>query len=1114
MIKWLTSDIRQAFLNQRVILWLGQSYGWQSGLTNERLQNEADKYLARVPWRAVYSDSPVPILEETIKEVETKIPQENRVSFRSPIAIARPGQDENLVLSQFLPIYYLNGRLRSSNKEDGFGQIPERLRAVYRSSLLLGIRKIAQESAIVLIDFEPTQLSEVIKDVRDIAGHTVPIIVLGASFQPDLFTDDEHLIFLESSPVEFLNEIEAHGLLIPIEKELTASVIVGNVRVRIDDILQGPMGRLDDIFRVVTSEALKPVPNIDKDLFDSFMMLNETRDAVNAYQDRKEWSGFASGLYVTREYKATENKSLHEYILDKLDEIYKSGTDGIQNITMQLPVHYGTGTTTLLHHVAHTCAKKGHPTFVLKQDATDISLGQLSNVLTDLYQRARDTLNSRTHGRSADEREIPCVLIFDTQHSEMDEVFEAAHRLAQSGRRCLVLRAYVQEDAIDESEDVIIDRKRIKGSYEYLPALTPGLTEKEITVIHEHFEKLRRNHNLPLAQRNLDDWRTFQKRSSFKVLTDVSIEEAESLFWVALHYFISGNEEGWLSESIQSNLSRRLHLLLDEDPLCVKTLLDISRFSLNGLYVDLQFLSRLEGNTFSSDVLERTKKLETQQLIRFRWEEGTGSNLYRLRHRLFAQLFIRDAFENRPVFISKGVPDTAIPASVDEISKPLWMLVPYLETLDGSISGDIRLAEEISEGVLRIISRYDTAWRNRNEIIEAFKKIPDVIHESSRAINHHHGMVLWKTAKYDNVLSSQIRKERFKRSIELFDKSLKIPARTHERDEHPGHILTSRAYSLWHWSQQLSDDPQKRSGLESESIDNFREAISKIPDNRYATYGLARSLITVCEQITDAVFVETKSAMVTEALDLLQGDPAPDFATNWFALRERAMRLIDEAAPAKFRVELRSRNEEAGYLLEAWAIIKGILQSASKEMIEGALSYLDSAIENHNVNCTWRTYHLAYNLKRLHPEFQNDFYKNYQLLRTLEKSKGFTMKPRDLFEMGVLCFQLDMYKEGFKVFRTIRASGAHRNLELESQPFWSENASPYKPRLARLRVKRVETPYKGWAYIEEFNEDIPFRPAHFNPDGTLRSGEIMKCYIRFMPSGPIAVPERFYRSSK
>ncbi|NQT19503.1 MAG: hypothetical protein HQ592_07350 [Planctomycetes bacterium] len=43
MSDWLTSDIRQAFLNKRVTLWLGPCYGWKDGTPgDERPRDEHD----------------------------------------------------------------------------------------------------------------------------------------------------------------------------------------------------------------------------------------------------------------------------------------------------------------------------------------------------------------------------------------------------------------------------------------------------------------------------------------------------------------------------------------------------------------------------------------------------------------------------------------------------------------------------------------------------------------------------------------------------------------------------------------------------------------------------------------------------------------------------------------------------------------------------------------------------------------------------------------------------------------------------------------------------------------------------------------------------------------
>jgi len=182
MEDWITSEIRQAFLNRRVTLWLGPSYGWEPGTSNkERNRNAADESLARVPWRAVYSESPVPVLEETISDLETEIRQEDRAAFRRPFAIGSPGQDENLVLTQFLPFYYLNGRLRARNREDKFGELPNRVRSAFRSNLILNLRNIAQEEGVlILLGFNSDELTEAVEEVRAFAGNTIPILVLEA----------------------------------------------------------------------------------------------------------------------------------------------------------------------------------------------------------------------------------------------------------------------------------------------------------------------------------------------------------------------------------------------------------------------------------------------------------------------------------------------------------------------------------------------------------------------------------------------------------------------------------------------------------------------------------------------------------------------------------------------------------------------------------------------------------------------------------------------------------------------------------------------------------------------------------------------------------------------
>jgi len=1124
MSDWITADIRQAFQNQRVTLWLGPTYGWSADSPDqERARDDNDTALSRVPWRAIYSDSPVPLLEEAISELEQRIRQEDRAAFRRPYMVAKPGADENLVLTQFLPVYYLNGRLRADNKEDAWKQIPERLRAAYRDSLILGIQEIPQQEGILLLfGFDLDSLRDTLDEIQAFIGNATPIVILSPPERASqVITPYPCATILDLNPTEFVDEIEKRGFLVPVDKGLTAHIVVGGVRIRIDDLVQGPMGRLDESFRIVTAEAMVPQSHIDQDLFDSFMVLNETRDARTILQDRREWAGFASGLFIEREYIARDGKSLSNYVLSKLKYLQGAKFDSLQNITLDIPVHSGAGTTTLLHHVAAKCASEGFPSFVLKQDATEIPFGHLADVLTGVSHRTRDAITeiakTQSNGTDVDNnetQEVPCLLVFDVIHSEMDEVLEAAHRLAMLGRRSLVLRAIPSCDEImpTNDDDPPLDVKKVEGKSEQLNVFTAFLSNSEIDFVQQHFETLRHKYNLPLIQRTTEDWKDFQNKSSFKVLSRNSTEEAESLFWIALHYFVTSADTDWSASGVQAGLVKKIKLLAENDPLCVKTLLDISRFSINGLYVDWQHLGRLEGNTFSTEVIQRTKKLEAQQLVRFRWEEEGGANLFRLRHRVMAQLFLQEAVKHREFLLEKGVPQEAIPSQEADVRRPLWLLVPYFKTLDGSVSGDVRLAEEISAGALRIGSQRELVWRYREDILSAFKEISEVIRASSRAINHHYAMALWKTASYDHSLDSTESEKRFSLAIRLLEQALTIPPRAHERDEHPGHIQTSQAYAMWWWAR-CTEDKTKRVELKTKSIDHFRAALREIPENRYAAYGLARALITICEGAESVVTIGSKAEMISEALDLLQGDPAPDFAVNWRSLQQRATRLIDDSAPAEFRHGLREDKEEAGYLLEAWSEIGGSLD-VGDEHRKRALFWLDTAIEDSSVKCTWRTYYLAYKIRCLHSEYRNDIQARYELLRTLEGIGNFVLKPHDLFDLGVMCYLLDRPRDGSKILRKLRISGAYRNIELESQPWWTEIEPPFKPRAATLRVKRVESPYNGWGYVPELDEDIPFRPAHFDSSGTMPVGKTLRCYIRFAGSGAKAVPERFYRAPR
>jgi hypothetical protein len=499
MAEWMAGELRHAFLRRQVCLWLGSSYGWSDDSRSlERPMSDADAALARIPWRTIFSDSPVPLMEQAVSQIENALPLQSRATFRRPLAVAKSGAQEGLVTSQFLPIYYLQGKLRAPNKEERYKGIPQPLRAAYRANLMLSMRSLAQEdSALVIVGCGPKELRPVLEELRGFVGDTLPILVLSDTPEPHA-TDlaDAHTIILARTPQEFLEEIEATGLLVPVDREFAAHVLAGPVQVRIDDILHGPMGRLDEDFRVVTSEALAAPPRLDRDIFESFMVLNESRDAPDIYADQREWLGFASGLYHTRKYQAAGAASLEEYLRSKLADLRNSSSNTVPNHTAIIPAHTGAGTTMLLHHAAYCCAKEGYPTFILKQEAREMPLGQLSAALTDLAHRVRDGLREfykagKEKAKEPDEREVPCLLVFDSQHAGMESVLVAAKSLAAAGRKCVVLMALPSTfDEGDEDVDPAVDAKVVEGEKNILNPFTPDLAPEEISEICAHFESI------------------------------------------------------------------------------------------------------------------------------------------------------------------------------------------------------------------------------------------------------------------------------------------------------------------------------------------------------------------------------------------------------------------------------------------------------------------------------------------------------------------------------------------------------------------------------------------------------------------------------------------------
>jgi len=1111
---WATTEVREGFQRRNVYLWLGGDY--HRSHAGEQYDNEpgpADRALARLPWKAVYSDSPSHVLEDCLCLLEKSLAEEARREFRRPIPVSRPRGDSGLVLGRMLPIYYLRGRYDAPNREERFDALPPQVRDAYRGSLVVGLSSIRQENGVLVITGHTSRQSllEALAEARAFIGDAPPILVLDApeGLPPDASQANTHL--LPFGPMQFADQLERIGLLVEPGRMPEASVWIGTGKVRIDDLLAGPLGRLDRSYRIPTVEAISRPENRDRDLFDSLMLPNEGRDAVDVFTDSKEWRGIAAGFCVPRRgFLAQGNTPLVDLVLQQLKDLAAFRADEPATKTLELPVEPGAGTTTMLHWLSYECARQGYPCFILKQDETDGSIGELTNVLTGIYHRYRDMAGAK------ESQEVPALVVYDTQHADLDDVVEAAQRIGQAGRRCVVLRPFISRESVDVDdgdEDIGADARNVRGTSIMLNRLSADASGELVRTVREHFARLRDDMpELGLLERSQEDWQRYQETNSFRVLSRGQEEAAESLFWVALHYFLtSGQYDPQAAAPVPKCLGERLSTLAHDDPSCAKTLLDISRFSLNGLYVNTQFLGRLEGDTFSRAIIDRTRRLEHEQLVRYRWEEETGENLYRLRHRLYAQLLLQEAVERRSALVAAGLPPDSIPAEAD-LSKPIWMLVSFLERIDGSVPGDIHLAEEIADGALRIPSRRALVWRHRTEIVRALAAISEVIRNSSRVVNHIYAMALWRTAAYDAQLSDEEREERFRTAVGMLDHALLIPSRQRQRDEHPGHILTSKGYAQLWWSRR---SPAERSfQLEEDAANTFRDALRWIPSNTYSMYGLASILIERAERARDRELPRNVALMVAEALNLLQALPEQqDFRSSWFRMQERAVSLVDSRAPAKFRENLREANEEAGFLLEAWAVLgRGRIDDLADDTAKmHAYQWVVQALKHDDVKATWRARYLAYRLIRATKGLRGDLQTQYELLRLLRNDEEFSLRPTDQFELGVLCYQLDRLREGVRVFKDLRATGGYREIESAASRFWLEATHPFKPRRATLTVKRCETPFKGWGNVPELSEDVPFTPVHFDPDHMMSAGTSVPCYVRFSGSGPKAVPERFYR---
>lgn len=1089
----LSGDSISQFRNGRAILWLCQRYELRPneelhelGEDPEGLQNRyrqevsaLDARIASFAWEAIWSDSCKGLIAQAVtRELDRA---QGSGAVRRPVILAsNPDEEGQLNTRELLPIYFPLGLLSSTDPEGLYTKKPSLRRQNYRFSTL---RKMESYPNRLLVVLGATDLLD-LQPVFDMISEFAPVGLSVLIVWPDTGTEVEIPSAVQvpvqiwkgniESFLDRLDNLRIPHVSLPTKRRL-------RVRETVLVLDEADLVGITDRFVLILDDDL-PVPDPKK-------VTNSTLEEFLKGTEG-DWRGYASGLAFNRQYTisgAGVELPLARYLSRELES--QIGKD-ISNLTVVLPAENGAGLTTLLRSTAFAVASAGFPVLLLRQHQASVDIDEIGAFLNRLVQKV-----------APDAGNTPVLLIFDVDHEFISETAFIAQTLAALGRAVVVLRAEsaVAETATGGKAQEMATRVRIRGKSRRLPVLSGNVSTDELAHLADHFQSISRRYPIGVEAPTLDEWKAYQDAQSF--VSPDGDAEPDSLFWVALHFFLFNRNEpvAGFDEWIQREYEAIQHKVVRE---AVRRIAALSAFR---LVTPLTPLLRSLGRGYDMGLIAALAKLDDRSGL-IRWDsrpKDLEDQVLRFRHPLLAQRLLQ--------FTDRTIADF-----------PVEITWPILENLKGGRRADVWLGESVTFQVLRTERKSMMPTGHLEKRLETFTHIPPQVSEYSKPILHH-----WARALYHRAQKNPEDAEGaawLRSAVEKLERAIALPTRE-ERDEHPSHLYTTLGtiYFEIYKRQALRNHGSEPDGDWEQAARCFEKALDLIGDNFQALAAYGLRLIERASGESDPIRASEEALRAMSFLDQAEevgrqgGDLSEDDRYFLDGQRNSAWQIID---PAHAQLDLDGwlrDHLEIGYLIKARSAVQDInlsqlamepkLPQSSQWAISEAIDILEKGLPEIKGQPTWRSLHLLYRLYAADPKERLAFDHRLKVLDQLERT-DFKWHIRMRFEHAVLCYQNDKFAEGQRRFRDMRAL-----LRQPDQPairladFWRRRDVPTKPRPTTLVVRRRDSDFRGYGFIEEMGQEVLFRPRHFEVPP--RPGDFRQCLVRFETMGPIAVPTSF-----
>jgi len=1089
----LSGDSINQFRNGRAILWLCQRYelrpneethdlGEDPEVLQARYREEVtalDDRIASFAWEAIWSDSCKGLIAQAVTGQLDRAHAAG--ATRRPVILAsNPDEEGQLNTRELLPIYFPLGLLNSTDPEGLYTKRISLRRQNYRFNALRKVESYPNRLLVVLGATDQLDLDPVFEMVSEFAPVGLSVHVVWPSAGPEVEIPDTVHVPVQiwkGSIDSFLDRLD--NLKIPhVDLPTKRRLRVGETVLALDEA--DLVGITDRFVLILDDDLLKPDPTkITRSTLEEFLKGTEA-----------DWRGYAAGLAFDRQYTVPgtgAGLTLARYLKEELES--QVGKE-ISNLTVVLPAENGAGLTTLLRSAAFAVASGGFPVLLLRQHQTSLDIDEIAAFLNRLVQRA-----------SPDVGNTPVLMVFDVDHEFIAETAFIAQTLAALGRAVVVLRA---ESAMREAAPRTASQEnatsiRIRGKSRRLPILSNTISHTELARLADHFQSISRKYPISIEAPALDEWQDYQAAQSF--VSPDGGAESDSLFWVALYFFFFNRSEpvagfdDWIQreyEAIQNGTVRE----------AVRRIAALSAFR---LVTPLTPLLRSLGRGYDMGLINALAKLDDRSGL-LRWDsrpKDLEDQALRFRHPLLAQRLL--------LFTDRTIADF-----------PVEITWPILENLKGGRRADVWLGESVAFQVLRTERRSLIPGSQLEKKLETFGHIPPQISEYSKPILHHWARALYHRAQKNPEDTESV--AWLGSAVEKLERAIALPARE-ERDEHPSHLYTTLGTIYFEISkrQVLRNQSSGPNGEWEKAARCFEKALVLIGDNYQALAAYSQRLI---ERASGEQDPARMSDDILRALSYL--DQAEEVARQGSELSEDDRFFLDSQRnsawqildPARAQIDLDGwlrDHLEIGYLIKARSIIRDLdlsqlamdpkLPSNLQGVIAEAIGILESGLLEMRGQPTWRSLHLLYRLYAADPKDRFAFDRRLKVLEQLERT-DFKWYVRMRFEHAVLCYQNGKFAEGQRRFREVRAI-----LRQPDQPavrladFWRRKDDPTKPRATTLVVRRRDSDFRGYGFIEEMGQEVLFRPRHFEVPP--RPGDFRQCHVRFETMGPMAVPTNF-----